>query len=335
MKTNFKLTSLVVLVFSIFCSKSFAADSKYYAGKTVTDWNIVPRDANFFDDDDFKELFPKMPGDSWIKANGSDYGDSGGGATHITKFTTDADADDFEPHDAVMYKFAEDEVQKSISFAIADDDKDDDGTLDIAVLINGKWQHLTAVKTQGKDRYTNYDIDLPDETEAVMLYMLKDKEDVFLGATTVASIPAGTLPVSIFNVKAKRATKSISWQVGAAQNVDGYRIQGSTDANNWVDVKTVVASGEDSYTVVLSDMQKSASLYILRALCLLPLTQVKDKRKLIMGLSVMVMLGASFTSCSTEAATPTTTTSNLYKYYRVQSLQGNNVIETSKTITLE
>ena len=335
MKKVFNLTSLVVLILTLLSSVSFAADNKYYPGKTVTDWNQVPRDGNFFDGDDFKKLFPTMPADSWIKANGSDYDDMGGGATHITKFTTDADADDFEPHDAVMYKFANDEVRKSISFSIADEDKDDDGTLDVAVLIDGKWQHLTAVNTKGKDQYTNYDIDLPDGTQAVMLYMLKEKEDVLLGATTVASTPASTLPVSIYNVIAKRATNSISWKVGVDDNVDGYRIQGSTDANTWVDLKTVVANGNESYSVLLSDMEKSGSLYILLALCLLPITLVKGKRKLLMGLSAIIMMGASFTACSKEAQSPSTSNTTKFKYYRVQSLQGNSVLETSKTITIE
>ena len=332
----------------LFCTSSITNPStahntkpsqKYYEGGCVDNWNQVPRDADYFQQKQFNKYYPSMPGNHWIKSTASSYSESGGGASHITKFTTKAGTGSFEPADGVLYKFNPGQEDKSIQLSIADPDKKKDNQLYIAVLINNRWKIITNLKTTGKLCYVEHSTKLPDEAQAVLLYTPKNNVDVYLGATCVHSKPSSTLPVAFYDVIAKRSTGAITWKVGDPSGVDSYQIEGSNDANNWVKVKTVEASGASSYTTVLTDTDQSSSLYLWLALALVPLGFIKTKEKRAKAtiFCATLLLFAAQISCSKsdQIPTPTTQSQNLYKYYRVQSLSRGEIVETSKVITLE
>ena len=326
---------LMLLLFSLLYLPTYAHDHYYHEGKCITNWNQVDRDPTYFQKYNFAKFYPKMPGNTWIKSTEKQFGDNGGDASHITKFTTDAGTASFEPADGVLYKFNEEEVEKSISVTIADPDKYKDNKLYIAVLIKGHWTIVTSFKTTGKYCYVKHTTNLPDATEAVLLYTPEDKTDVYLGRTCIASIPGSTLPVAVYDVVATRATASITWKAGAETGIDSYRIEGSNDAHNWVEVKTISSNGQTSYSTSLSDLTKSVSLYLWLMLAFLPITLVKGKRRILMGIGSLLLLSGTIISCSKQDSIMPKKDSSLYKYYRIQSLSGDIVMETSKTITIQ
>lgn len=130
-----------------------------------------------------------------------------------------------------------------------------------------------------------------------------------------------TLPVHISNLIVKQ--HSLSWDAGVIDGVQNFTVQGSQDAQNWVDLGSISPSeGTNHYPLGSS---KTASLGLI---ILLLLGIAIPSRKLKVGLACIALMGVGMISCSKSTTTPDSS----YKYYRIKVLNVNGSIEFSSVV---
>lgn len=130
-----------------------------------------------------------------------------------------------------------------------------------------------------------------------------------------------TLPVHISNLTVKQ--HSLSWDAGVIDGVQNFTVQGSQDAQNWVDLGSISPSeGTNHYPLGSS---KTASLGLI---ILLLLGIAIPSRKLKVGLACIALMGVGMISCSKSTTTPDSS----YKYYRIKVLNVNGSIEFSSVV---
>lgn len=339
MKSKF---SSVIVSAAILClwmchsNKVAAKDYEYFMGTTVNDWNVVDYNPGFFDDNKFAENFSAMPENSWMKSTGSKYSESACGATHISKFTTDAGAAKGNPSDGIIYKFAKNKKNKKVTFSISDKNKSKDGTLNIAALIDGVWTPVASASTSGDENCTSFSVDLPDNAEAVIFYMLKETTDIYLGSVDITEDENQTLAVNMYDLSVRAATKTLTWKVGDESGIDHYDIEGSNDANQWSHVTTVQAENKSSYSVYIGEIAPQTAIMYGLLLLGIPLILIKRKKAGQLGIFILLLLGTGIAvSCSKDNDMAAGSSKETFKYYRVSSMHNGAKVEVSKVITMQ
>lgn len=183
----------------------------------------------------------------------------------------------------------------------------------------------STLPTMENSYWYHVQLDIPNytgsSTGSLVFDLSNSGRQVYVDNVSVQNIHT-IVPVEISNVSLK--DNIISWKSGVEHNIEKYVIQGSNDQKEWTNLKEVKAENKSNYFVDLSADSKTmgmSSLFIF--IMLLSLLFIK-RNKAFTFFSALFFI-VSIVSCEKTDIQKLNNTVVDYKFYRVQSIDKNNM----------